>query len=160
MSNNLKQNFLNPFKMKMYFILNLPLAFITGLKITEFEPAFSKVTIKFSYLTKNPFRSIYFACLAMAAELSSGSLAVYHTTNSNKKISMLVVGMQSNFIKKAVGKITFICNDGTLIENAIAKSIANNASESVVCKSLGFDESGETVAEFLITWSFKEKQIK
>ncbi len=160
MSNNLKQNFLNPFKMKMYFILNLPLAFITGLKITEFEAAFSKVTIKFSYFTKNPFRSIYFACLAMAAELSSGSLAVYHTTNSNKKISMLVVGMQANFIKKAVGKITFICNDGTLIENAIAKCIANNTSESVVCKSLGFDESGETVAEFLITWSFKEKQSK
>lgn len=158
MSNNLKQKFLSPFKMKIYFILKLPLAFIIGLRITEFEPTFSKVTIKFSYFTKNPFKSIYFACLAMAAELASGSLAVYHTTNSAKKISMLVVGMQANFIKKAVGKISFICNDGVLIENTIANCIANNASETIVSKSLGLNEMGETVAEFLITWSFKTKQ--
>lgn len=160
MSKNFKKVLLSSFKMKLYFILNIPLAYISGLKIIEFESGFSKVVVKHTYFTKNPFNSIYFACLAMAAELSTGCLAMFHTTNSSKKVSMLVVNMQANFIKKAVGKISFICTDGVAIKNTIEKCFLNDTGETTVCKSIGFDEEGNTVAEFFITWSFKEKQTK
>lgn len=160
MPKDFKKLLQSSFKMKLYFILNLPLAFISGLKIVEFDSGFSKVLVKHTYFTKNPFKSIYFACLAMAAELSTGCLAMFHANNSSKKISMLVVGMQANFIKKAVGKISFICNDGSLIKSTIEKCFLNDTGETIVCKSIGFDEEGNTVAEFFITWSFKEKQTK
>ena len=69
---------------------------------------------------------------------------------------ILVLSMQATFHKKAVGKIRFECHDGEKIEEAVANAIATK--EGVTCEtnSKGFDEQGRCVAEFNITWTFKE----
>ena len=94
----------------------------------------------------------------MAAEMSTGVLGLAHIHKRTPAISMLVVNISGNFIKKAVGKTTFICNDGLLIKQTIEDAIADGQGKTVTAKSTGSNAQGEVVAEFLITWSFKAKK--
>lgn len=107
----------------------------------------------------NPFKSIYFAVEAMAAEMCSGMLAFGQVYQRTPKVSMLVVKMEVAFIKKATGVVLFSCEEGKMIERAINDAIATGEGKTMVCKSVGKNSEDEIVAEFNITWSFKAKQI-
>ena len=151
-------NILNKgFLFRLFLIKSLPAAFFSGVfleKVTE-EKAY--VYIRFSWFSQNPFKSIYFACLAMAAEMSSGILALIHTQHLVPKVSMLVISINAEFHKKAIGKITFVCEDGEKINQVVGDVIQRQI--GLVCEthSKGYDEQGDCVAEFFIKWSFKQK---
>jgi hypothetical protein len=151
-----RQQVLNPLKLRLFLLRKLPMAWLAGLRLTTLTPEAATVTIRYKYLTQNPFRSIYFAALAMAAELASGIQAMLHTQGGGP-VSMLVVGLQAEFSKKAVGLITFTCPDGAAIAAAIAESRATGQGRTVTCTSTGRDEVGDMVAVFQIRWSFKAK---
>jgi len=51
----------------------LPMGFIAGLKMEALDPSKSTVSVRFKWVNQNPFRSLYFAVLSMAAELSTDS---------------------------------------------------------------------------------------
>ena len=71
---------------------------------------------------------------------------------------MLVIKNQSFFLKKAVGKISFTCMDGQQIAEAIQQAKQNEEGSVIDVKSVGIDEAGDTVAEFIFTWSLKAKK--
>jgi hypothetical protein len=148
----------NPIFFRFFLFQKLPAAFFAGLRIAHFDATTCTVKIKYSWFSKNPFKSIYFAVEAMAAEMCSGMLAFGQVYKRNPKISMLVVKMEVNFIKKATGTILFTCEDGALIQAAINESIETGEGKTIVCKSVGKNEKGEVVAEFNFTWSFKAKK--
>jgi hypothetical protein len=152
-----RQSVTSPTKLKLFFLKDLPMAYLAGLRIKHLDFEKGVVTIPFKYLNKNPFRSIYFACQAMAAELSTGVLAMMAIYKSRPSVSMLVVGMEATFQKKAAGLVTFTCTDGQQIFEAVAQSKATGEGRTVVCTSIGTDAAGDKVAEFKITWSFKAK---
>jgi hypothetical protein len=141
----------------MYLLKSLPMAFIAGVRAKELSNEKAITTIKFGWLTQNPFRSMYFACQAMAAEMSTGLLVMNATYNSSPAISMLIIKNQAVYFKKAIGKITFICADGNHIDELIAKAKQSGEGITADLKSIGVDESGDTVAEFIFTWSLKAK---
>ncbi|WP_052695170.1 DUF4442 domain-containing protein [Hymenobacter sp. AT01-02] len=147
----------NPLKLRLFLLRRLPMAYLAGLRIREVTLGRATVTVPFKYLTKNPFRSIYFACLSMAAEMASGLLAMMYVQDGTPA-SMLVVGMEAKFTKKAVGRIAFTCEDGAAIGQALAESRATGEGRTVVCTSTGVDPAGDVVATFRITWSFRAKQ--
>ncbi len=148
----------SPFKLKLFMLAKLPMGFLAGLKIESISEEQSVVSIRYGYLTKNPFRSIYFACLAMAGELASGSLGLVHVYEASPAVSMLVVSMEATFTKKAIGKICFTCYDGLSIKSAIEESTRTGEGKTVIAKSIGIDEVGDEVAVFKITWSYKAKK--
>lgn len=148
----------SPFKFKLFLLAKLPMGFIAGLRVEEISEAKSVISVPFTYLTKNPFRSIYFACLSMAGELASGALGLIQVYESTPAVSMLVVNMNASFSKKAVGKIRFICEDGLRIKEAIAETKRTGEGVEVSAKSIGFDIKGDQVAVFDIVWSFKAKK--
>lgn len=148
---------LTPFRLKMFMLFNLPLAFLAGLKLESLDHSVSKVSVRFGYLTKNPFKSIYFAVLCMAGELASGIMCLAAVKKSNVPVSMLVTEMEVKFMKKAVGKIVFTCNEGARIEEAVQLTVESKQASSVKTKSVGTDEQGVVVAEMDILWSFKAK---
>ena len=152
-----QKKMLNPFFFKLFLFLKLPMAFLTGLKLKELSDAHAVVKMKYKYLNKNPFGSIYFACLSMAGELASGMLAAAIAYKSNPKLSMLVVGVKINFTKKAVGTILFECNQGKEILETIQKSIKTGEGQTIDTLTVATNEQGDVVAEFLIKWSFKVK---
>src|SRR4030095_2536280 len=108
--------------------------------------------------TQNAFRSTYFSFLSMAAEMSTGALAMAHVYKRNPPVSMLVIKVESEYFKKAVGKTSFVCEDGEAMQHEIEESIATGEGRIFRARSTGKNLSGERVAEFYITWSFKPKK--
>jgi hypothetical protein len=147
----------NPVRFRLYLLSRLPSAFFAGLRIGEADDVGCSVSVPFKWFTRNPFRSTYFACLSMAAEMSTGILAMAAVYKRKPAVSMLVVGLSANFHKKATGRTVFVCVDGPAIREAIAASIATGEARQVKARSVGSNSNGEIVAEFFITWSFKAK---
>jgi hypothetical protein len=73
-------------------------------------------------------------------------------------VSMLVIKTDGEYFKKATDKTTFTCEDGALINLVIEEAIATGEARTAVAKTTGRNMSGEIVAEFRITWSFKAKK--
>lgn len=147
----------NPLKFRYFLFAKLPAAFFAGLRIHHFDAHSCVVRIRYSWFSMNPFKSIYFAVEAMAAEMCSGMLAFGQVYQRTPKVSMLVVKMEVAFLKKATGVILFSCEDGEMIQNAINEAITSGEGKTIVCKSLGKNSNNDIVAEFNITWSFKAK---
>ncbi|MDQ3278397.1 MAG: DUF4442 domain-containing protein [Bacteroidota bacterium] len=147
----------NPIKLKLYLLKNLPAAYFSGLKVVQANPQECIVSVPYTWFTKNPFRSTYFACLSMGAELSTGILAMAAIYGQKQSVSMLVTGMESQFYKKAKGTVLFHCPDGEKIASAIEAAIGTGTGQEVKIQSKGKNDTGELIAEFLFTWSFKVK---
>ncbi|MCF6341833.1 MAG: DUF4442 domain-containing protein [Bacteroidales bacterium] len=147
-----------PLQMKLFMLANLPMGLLAGLKITQLDKGKAVVSVPFKYLNKNPFKSMYFAVMAMAAELSSGILSLAALHDTKVPVSMLVLDMHADFIKKARTKVIFSCAEGDKIINAINKSIQTGEGETVVVHTEGKDKSGDVVAKFAFTWTFKPKR--
>lgn len=94
----------------------------------------------------------------MAAELSTGILAMAHVEKNTIPISMLVLGMRGEFVKKAKTRIIFTCVLGELLETTIAQSIVENEGRTCEVYTEGVDANGEVVARFWFTWTFKPKK--
>jgi hypothetical protein len=144
-------------RFKLFLLKDLPMGLLAGLRIRELNRQQAIVSLPYKYLTKNPFRSVYFACLAMAGELCSGSLSMLHARLPGKRIAMLVVGLRAEFVKKAVGRVNFTCSDGHAIAEAIETCIRTNEPQTVEALSIGTDEHNNVVARFYITWSYKNR---
>ena len=147
----------HPVKFRMFLFSKLPSAYFAGVRVKSFDEYHTEVTVPYKWFSKNPFRSTYFACLAMAAEMSTGLLAMLNTYHSKPVISMLVTGLEANYFKKATGITTFSCEDGKAITAAVNDAIATGESKLIKARSTGRNDNGELVAEFFITWSFKAK---
>ena len=150
----------HPVKFRMFLFFKLPSAFFSGVRVRDIDSSHSRVTVPFKWFSQNPFKSTYFACLAMAAEMSTGVLGLMQLHKRKPSVSMLVVGLEANYFKKAVGRTSFICEDGELIERMVDETIATGEARTVKAKSIGTNKDGELIAEFYITWSFKAKSIQ
>lgn len=147
----------NPFKMAFFMLTKLPAAFFSGVRVKKIDSSSCEITVPFYWFSQNPFRSTYFACLAMAAEMSSGLLAMLHVYKSNPAVSMLVLTIKGDFYKKATGNTRFVCLDGAAVESAVLKAKETGEGVTLETVSRGFSEKGELIAEFNVLWSFKAK---
>jgi hypothetical protein len=100
---------------------------------------------------------MFWAVQAMAAELTTGMLLTKSIQDSNSDISMLLVSNKSSFYKKAVGKITFVCDEGEIAKQLINSTIKNTTSKAWF-KAKGYDEAGDQVSEFDFEWSCKKRK--
>jgi hypothetical protein len=164
MDNHSPQQFLNitkhPVKFRMFLFSKLPSAYFSGVRVKEATENRCVVTVPYKWFSQNPFRSTYFACLAMAAEMSTGLLAMAHIYKRIPAVSMLVTKLEANYHKKAVGNTSFECTQGLQIKQAIETAIATGEGQVITVKATGRNGQNELVAEFLLTWSFKSKKSK
>ena len=147
---------LNSWQVHLYLLKNLPTAFWWGLRVVSCSPYRTIIKIPYSWRTQNPFRSIYFAALAGAGELSSGLMAGLIIRNT-MKVSMLVTNIKVDFIKKANSETLFTCDEGIKIIEGVEKTIETGEPVEVTLNSTGVRKDGVEVARFQITWSFKRK---
>lgn len=147
----------SPSKLNTFLFFKLPSAFWSGVRVKVISEQQCVVTVKHRWFNQNPFNSMYFAVQAMAAELTTGALVMMQIKKSGKKISMLVANNKGNFTKKATGRITFTCNDGHLITQAISQAIATGEGQTFWMKSVGVNEKGEQVSELDFEWSIRVK---
>lgn len=144
-------------KCNLFLLKKLPAAYFSGVRVKNLSSDKCVVTVPYKWFSTNPFRSTYFACLAMAAEMSTGVLALGNIWKKQPAISMLVVDIKGNFFKKATDITTFTCNDGQQVEEVIALTTTTKTAQTITMKSSGYNKANELVASFEITWSFKVK---
>lgn len=144
-----------PSKLNAFMFFKLPSAFWSGVRVKSISPEVCEVTVKHRWFNQNPFNSMYFAVQAMAAEFTTGALVMFQIKQSGKSISMLVAQNKSVFTKKATGRITFTCNQGSLIKEMIQKAVDTNEGQTIWLTSIGINEKGEQVSEMQFEWTIK-----
>ena len=147
-----------PSKLNTFLFFKLPSAFWCGVRTKVINENQCVVSVKHRWFNQNPFNSMYFAVQAMAAELSTGALVMLHIKKSKRNISMLVANNKASFTKKATGRITFSCNDGHLITDAIQKTIETGEGQTFWMKSIGIDEKGDQVSVLEFEWTIRVKK--
>ena len=147
----------HPLKFRLFLWKNLPAAYFSGLKVRKANNEETIVSIPYKWFTRNPFRSTYFACLSMAAEMSTGILAMAHLYKRSSKVALLVVAVEGKFYKKATSTTYFHCMEGKLMQETIQKAIDTGEPQTIRALSSGYNEQKELMAEFWITWSFKKR---
>jgi hypothetical protein len=145
----------SPLKFRLFLLSKLPSAYFAGVRVKEIDEKKCVVRVPYKWFSRNPFRSTYFACMAMAGEMSTGALAMAYLYQRKPAVSMLVVSVHADYFKKATGITEFTCEDGEHLSNTIQQAIDTGEATAFNAKSTGRNEAGEIVAEMLITWSFK-----
>lgn len=140
-----------------YLLWKLPSAYFTGIRVAVIDERKVVTRVKHRWINQNPFRSLYFGVQVMAAELSTGILVMRSIYQSQVIVSMLVTEQKAKFTKKAVGIISFTCESGQEINDAVARTIATGEGEVLLLQSVGKDEKGDVVAVCEFQWSIKKK---
>lgn len=149
----------HPLQLKWYLLKNLPAALFSGIRVVRATESACTVSVPYKHFTRNPFRSTYFACLSMAAEMSTGLLAMANIYGRKPRVSMLITGMEARFHKKATAPTFFTCSDGMVIREAIVHAATTGEAQEVKAYCVGKNREGDVIAEFWFTWSFKARAV-
>jgi len=143
---------------KWFLFTQLPMGWIAGLKVQSLSPEKCVTSVPFKWLTKNPFKSMYFAVQSMAAELSTASTCLLATTGQKPSVAFIIVDMKAAFYKKATSRVFFTCKDASQAFEAVEKCKETGQAQTVTFKTEGKMEDGTVVSEFEFTWSFKQRK--
>lgn len=148
---------ITPSRITIFMLFKLPLAYFAGVRVASIDEKSAIVKITHRWINQNPFKSMFWAAQAMAAEWSTAALIAVAIENSGEKFSMLVINQSGAFTKKATGKISFECHDGDLVAMAIQESLKTGEGKVITMKSEGFNSDGISVSNFHFEWSLKVK---
>ena len=144
-------------KINTFTFFKLPSAWWCGVRLKYIDRQKAIVMVKHKWFNQNPFKSMFWAVQGMAAEFSTGTMVIDQIKESGKNISMLVANNTANFSKKATGRITFTCEDGHLIKDALDKTIETGEGQTIWMKSVGVNQDGVVVSTFKFEWTVKLK---
>ncbi|WP_299523156.1 DUF4442 domain-containing protein [Winogradskyella sp.] len=148
---------ISPSKLNTYLMFKLPSAYFTGVRTKHIDDTTCVVTVKHRWINQNPFKSMFWAVQGMAAELTTGALVMKKIRESGRKVSMLVANNNATFTKKATGRITFKCEEGHKIDDAISKAIETGEGQTVWLSANGVNKDGAEVSSFNFEWTIKVK---
>ena len=131
-----------PKSIKWYTLLKLPAAYFAGVRVHAVDDATCLVRVRLKWINQNPFKSMFWAVQGMAAELATGALIMRLLQRTNIKASMLVIETKATFSKKAVGLISFECNQGEELKKAIVKAATDNEPQQLWLHAKGIDSLG------------------
>ena len=146
---------LSPSKFNVFAFFKLPSAWWCGVRLRSCDEEKAVVSVRHKWFNQNPFKSMFWAVQGMAAELSTGIMVSSQIRERGESISMLVANNNANFSKKATGKITFTCEDGHKIKEALDQTIATGEGQTFWMKSIGINEDGLVVSTFNFEWTVK-----
>ena len=145
-------------KLNSFSFFKLPAAWWCGVRVRYIDDKKAIVTVTHRWFNQNPFNSMFWAVQGMAAELSTAAMMIGQIKDCGHKISMLVANNNASFTKKATGKITFTCEDGHQIKEAIDKTIATGDGQTIWMKSVGVNTDGVVVSTFNFEWTIRVKR--
>ena len=152
-----RRKMLSPFLLRLFLLAKVPLALFAGVRLRELDAEHAVTTVPYGWRSTNPFRSTYFAALAMAAEFSTGVLAALAADFAPRPVAMLIVNMSASYEKKATSLTTFTCSEGAKLAAAVAQAVATGEPAAAEVETVGRRADGTVVARFTFTWSFKAR---
>lgn len=153
----LRRRMLSTWQMRSFMLAKLPLALVAGLRVRELDERHSAVSVPYGWRTTNPFRSTYFAAQSMAAEMSTGAIAMLAVELAPAPVAMLITGLTATFEKKATALATFTCDQGDSLFATVAETVRTGEPATATVETVGRMADGTVVARFTFTWSFKRR---
>ena len=150
----------SPIQYNIYNFFKLPSVWWCGIRVKSVNEESCLVSVKHRWINQNPFKSMFWAVQGMAAELSTGILLMNEISRSKKSFSMLVLNNKANFSKKAIGRISFSCDQGRQIKDSINLAISSKKPQTIWLNSSGIDSQGDTVSKFSFEWTLKLRKSK
>jgi hypothetical protein len=147
----------NWFLFNIWLLVKLPLAWIAGSRVSRIDMDGCAISMPYGWRNQNPFRSMYFAAQSMSAEMSTGMLCLLAIENSGESIAMLVSHNSAEFSKKADRHVTFTCNDGQKMFDAVAETCRTGEPVLVEMNTVGVMDNGVEVSRFSFTWTVKKR---
>ena len=149
---------LTPKKVNSFNFFKLPSVWWCGIRVKHLDDSTCVVTVRHKWINQNPFKSMFWAVQGMAAELTTGALMMRQIQECGQRISMLVLNNNASFTKKATGIITFSCDQGIAVDEAIQKTIETGEGQTIWMKSVGVNEDGVVVSTFNFEWTVRVKK--
>ncbi len=146
----------NPGRINGFLMLRLPAAYVCGVRVAAVTESSTVVRARTQWINRNPFGSMYFAVQAMAAELCTGILVMNAIRQSGGHVSMLITNLSAEYLKKAVGTITFTCESDKLDHYLVL--VGQGEAVAFILTADGIDESGDLVSVHHFSWSLKAKR--
>lgn len=150
----LVKNFTNPWKFRLWMAGNLPMGLLSGMYIQSLDEQACVVVLKERWWIRNPFGSVFWAVMGMAAELSTGALVFAHARG--KGVKFILVGVEGEFFKKVKGKSYYFCETGSDVLRSIEQIQNPNDTSVVILPVAARDEAGQLLAEFRFRWQLKK----
>lgn len=147
----------SPSKLNTFLLFKLPAAYFCGVRTKSLNDTTCIVSVKHRWINQNPFNSMFWAVQGMAAELTTGALVMSKAKESGKRVSILVATNNASFTKKATGRITFSCDEGHKVDEAITKAIQTGEGQTVWLNAKGINKEGVQVSDFNFEWTLKVK---
>ena len=157
-TNRIRKFAVKSFYFRSYLFWNLPMGFLSGMKIKKLNEEQCIVSVPFKWLNKNPFKSTFWAVLGMAGEMSTAALILQYTYKQNPSFSTLPVKCEAHFNKKAVGITNLICNDGKMVKEKLKEATEKKKPVIIKASTQGIDKNSNIICEFKFTWSVKVRE--
>ena len=158
-TNRIRKFAVKSFYFRSYLFWNLPMGFLSGMKIKKLNEEQCIVSVPFKWLNKNPFKSTFWAVLGMAGEMSTAALILQYTYKQKPSFSTLPLKCEADFNKKAIGVTSFICNDGKMVKEKLRQAIETKKPIVIKASTQGIDKNSNIICEFKFTWSVKAREF-
>ena len=134
----------------------LPMGLLSGMVIESLNEDSCRVILKDRPWIRNPFGSVFWAVMGMAAELSTGALIYAYLSGTNTKY--ILIGVKCDFLKKLRGKSFYFCPSGKEVLRNL-ENLENPGDTCTVQLSVtAHDQAGNIVADFKFYWQFRKTE--
>ncbi|MFL2959181.1 MAG: DUF4442 domain-containing protein [Candidatus Thalassarchaeaceae archaeon] len=141
-------------RFRFFTVLTMPAAWFAGLRLDNIDDRACGTSLPGGWRTQNPFKTMYWAVQGMGAELATGAVPFAISRSMSEKLRMFVVGTEAKFVKRAKGRIKFTCDEAMKAREAIEESMKTGEPIEIDLRSVGRDDSGEVVSEWIFRWNF------
>ncbi len=143
-------------KLRMWMMRKLPMGLLSGMAIESLDENGCKVVLKDHFWIRNPFGSVFWAVMGMAAELSTGALVYAYVSGTNTLY--ILKGVKGDFLKKVRGKSFYFCATGQVIPLSL-NTLENPGETCIITLPVtAHDQAGDKVAEFEFYWQLKRTE--
>lgn len=144
----------------LFGIFKIPLIGYVKPQLLELSDKRMVIKISLRRRTKNHLGSMYFGALAIGADLAGAYQAFHLSAKTHRKTAIVFKDFKANFLKRPEGDVFFVSEAGEQIQAMLAKTfetkerITENIQISAI---INYPENPETVAEFMLGLSVKDK---
>lgn len=153
----MKEVTLKNMRWKMFLLgfVKIPMLHFVRPKLEEIDDKKVRVKIRLRRRTKNHLNSMYFAALAVGADVTGGIQVFYFAERQGKKVSFAFKGMNAQFLKRAETDTYFESNQGEVVEAAFKRSEESGERVNETIDVIAKNTQGEIVATFEMIISLK-----
>ena len=153
-NHDLAKKLIKPWQLRLWMLTKLPMGLVSGMKVVSLTEEGCQVVLKDKWWIRNPFGSVFWAVMGMAAELSTGALVYAYASGGD--VRFILVGMEAKFFKKAKGKSYYFCDTGLDVLRAIQELKKSDESSLVILPVIAKDQTGEPLASFSFQWQLRK----